>query len=198
MNKEIDLFIRENFYKYLDSYNSKKYPFELYSEFRSSFAELKPSKNDILNAINWKYGNLNKSNSPKVHKAIICKIIELWPDFATSESTNSDHETFLWWKNHLTNDKAKRFITVSFITHLVHFKSDFPIIDQHNFRAMNFMLNSFMFNTSLKKSPSNWEDIQMLKSFINEVSKTHVLKKGDIDKFLMMYGKELKKQLKCP
>jgi hypothetical protein len=38
----------------------------------------------------------------------------------------------------------------------------------------------------------------MLKSFINEISKTHVLKKGDIDKFLMMYGKELKKQLKCP
>jgi hypothetical protein len=53
----------------------------------------------------------------------------------------------------LTKNGNKRYITVSFITHLIH-HNEIPIIDQHNFRAMNFLENKFNLENS-KKSPSN-------------------------------------------
>lgn len=38
--------------------------------------------------------------------------------------------------------KSVRYITIAFITHLVHHFKGIPIIDQHNFRAMNYFTNN--------------------------------------------------------
>ena len=155
----------------------------------------KKSNNDeIANALKWKYGNLGKSNFPISHKLLIIEVEKAWKHFADSKAKDSPIRTFEWWKERLSNGKSGRFVTVAFITHLVHHSKRIPIIDQHNFRAMNYFLNNSSLNTNSKKNPSNWKDVEDLKIFISEISKSLNRNHDDIDKFLMMFGKELKKK----
>ena len=181
---------------YWNQYDRNKYPLEIYKNAKRSFSSKKSSNDQIANALNWKYGNLGKSNFPKSHKSLIIEVEKSWKHFADSNAKDSPRGTFDWWKQRLSNGKSGRFITIAFITHLVHHSKRIPIIDQHNFRVMNYFLNNSTLNPNTKKSPSNWEDIEELKKFISEISKRLNRKDEDIDKFLMMFGKELKK--KCP
>ncbi len=89
----------------------------------------------------------------------------------------------------LANGGRKGFITIAFITHLVHHKKNLPIIDQHNFRAMNYLSG----NLQSKKYPSCWYDIEKLTEFITEISKVNKKKRDDIDKYLMSSERPLKK-----
>ncbi len=179
---------------YLNQYDSKKYPLEIYKNAKRSFSSKKSSNDEIANALNWKYGNLGKSNFPKSHKSLIIEVEKSWKYFADSKAKDSPRGTFEWWQQRLTNGKSGRFITIAFITHLVHHSKNIPIIDQHNFRAMNYFMNNSTLSPNAKKNPSNWEDIECLESFISEISKSLKRKVDDIDKFLMMFGKELKKK----
>jgi hypothetical protein len=179
---------------YLNQYDSKKYPLEIYKNAKRSFSSKKSSNDEIANALNWKYGNLGKSNFPKSHKSLIIEVEKSWKYFADSKAKDSSRGTFDWWQQRLTNGKSGRFITIAFITHLVHHSKNIPIIDQHNFRAMNYFMNNSTLSPNAKKNPSNWEDIESLESFISEISKSLKRKVDDIDKFLMMFGKELKKK----
>ncbi|MCY1310284.1 hypothetical protein D9M70_604600 [compost metagenome] len=63
-----------------------------------------------------------------------------------------------------------------------------PIIDQHNFRAMNHLRRV----SSAKKKPSNWCDIVRLKHFLREASERFQRPEAEFDKYLMMYGRALK------
>lgn len=179
---------------YLNQYDSKKYPLEIYKNAKRSFSSKKPDNTEIANALNWKYGNLGKSNFPKSHELLIREVEKAWKYFADSKAKVSPISTFEWWKERLSNGKTGRFVTIAFITHLVHHSKGVPIIDQHNFRAMNYFTNNSTLNPSSKKSPSNWEDVENLKEFISEISKGLNRKHDEIDKFLMMFGKELKKK----
>lgn len=118
----------------------------------------------------------------------------MWIHFANSKLKDSPTGTFDWWKERLSNGKSGRFITIAFITHLVHHSKKVPIIDQHNFRAMNYFKNNSTLNPNSKKNPSNWEDIEDLEKFISEISISLNRNRDDIDRFLMMFGKELKKK----
>jgi hypothetical protein len=69
-----------------------------------------------------------------------------------------------------------------------------PIIDQHNFRALNYFLNNSVLSPYAKKNPSNWDDIECLKGFVSDISKSLNKKGEEVDKYLMMFGKELKKK----
>jgi Leucine-rich repeat (LRR) protein len=55
-------------------------------------------------------------------------------------------------------------------------------------------MNNSSLNPNSKKNPSNWEDVNGLKNFISEISISLNRNQDDIDKFLMMFGKELKKK----
>ena len=79
---------------------------------------------------------------------------------------------------------------MAFLTHLSH-PDEIPIIDQHNFRAMNYLLNHLGYNSQSKKKPSNWNDIIQLKDFMNVVCKKIKKEHLELDKFLMMYGRSL-------
>lgn len=195
MNNKTHSKIKMEFDCYLKKYNSIKYPTDIYNDFIYAFRNLDPSGEQITNAINWKYGNLNKANSPNSHKAIIIEIKRAWPKFRIAKERYSELETFNWWKKKLAKGSRKRFITIAFITHLVHKTKNIPIIDQHNYRAMNYLRNNFKFSSVTKKFPSGWEDIANLKDFISELSNVHVKKRDDVDKYLMMLGKEIKKKL---
>ena len=195
MNKITHAKIKKDFDSYLIKYDSNKYPIDIYNNFQNAFSKLNPTSEQITSALNWKYGNTNKPNSPKSHKAIIKDIIDAWPKFKLSIERHTELNTFNWWKKTLANGSSKRFITIAFITHLVHKSKKVPIIDQHNYRAMNYLSNNFNFSSTAKKYPSNWEDIVKLKEFISELSKIHNKKHNEIDKYLMMLGKEIKKEL---
>ncbi|MBU6206012.1 MAG: hypothetical protein KJS45_11570 [Bacteroidetes bacterium] len=44
------------------------------------------------------------------------------------------------WNTASPIEEYGRYITIAFITHLVHHSKGIPIIDQRNFRAMNYFL----------------------------------------------------------
>jgi hypothetical protein len=194
MNNKTHLKIKREFDFYLEKYNSVKYPIDIYNDFQIAFSNLNPTSEQITNAIIWKFGNLYKANFPNSHKAIILEIKIAWPKFIVADERYSELETFNWWKKKLAKGGRKRFITIAFITHLVHKTKNVPIIDQHNYRAMNYLMNNLKFSSIFKKYPSSWEDIEKLKDFISELSIILLQKSDDIDKYLMMFGKELKKK----
>jgi hypothetical protein len=59
---------------------------------------------------------------------------------------------------------------------------------------MNYFINNSVLSPDAKKNPSNWDDIESLKGFVIDISKSLNKKVEDVDKFLMMFGKELKKK----
>jgi hypothetical protein len=93
-----------------------------------------------------------------------------------------------------------RFITVAFLLHLLH-PRQVPIIDQHNFRAVNALLASGRPAWKIRRRPSQYADILLVGAFMEAVltawrrrSPESVPSKRDLDKFLMMYGKAIKER----
>lgn len=169
-------------------YDHKKYPSSDYNRFKASFASLRKDNTDISDALIWKWGHWGKNNFPQSHKDLIGEIQELWPYFVESKATYSSEQTFIWWSNKLI--RSSRFITVSFITHLVHHNKLLPIIDQHNFRAMGSLISFVRPHIKFNKKPSQWGDIIDLKYFIASLLEIfHHLEYNKFDKYLMMYGK---------
>jgi hypothetical protein len=55
-------------------------------------------------------------------------------------------------------------------------------------------LNNSVLSSEAKRNPSNWEDVECLKGLISNMEKNLNKKKDEIDKYLMMFGKELKQK----
>jgi hypothetical protein len=194
MNKKQYLNISKSFDCYVSLYDHNKYPGQIYESAKRSFSSLKSNEGEISDALNWKYGNIGKANYPEAHKRIIKEVANSWQQFVRSTAIKSPEDTFDWWKSRLSKGKSSRFVTIAFITHLVHHKKHVPIIDQHNYRAMNYFKNNSVLSPDAKKNPSNWDDIECLKGFISDISKSLNKKNNEVDKYLMMFGKELKKK----
>jgi hypothetical protein len=176
------------FHQVLEDYDFRKYPAYYYAHFKTVFAALNPSNADIEAAMIWKWGHWGKVDFPGRHKELIRELQQLWPQFMASGSTNTPLRTFEWWKDRL--NRQTTYITVAYITHLIHHAEPLPIIDQHNFRAMNALIRLVRPGGKPKKKPSNWADIQSLKSFMMVlVAAIPNLSFSDLDRFLMMYGR---------
>jgi hypothetical protein len=176
------------FNQVINEYDFRKYPAANYEQFKNSFAALNNENNNITDAMKWKWGHWGKQNYPQHQKNLITEIMELWPQYVDSVNNNTSEQTFQWWERHL--NRKTTYITVAYITHLVHYQEPLPIIDQHNFRAMNSLLGCIRQPMHLKKKPSNWNDIIVLKCFMTSI--LNVLPErnfNELDRFLMMYGK---------
>ncbi len=190
--KPIIKFIDENFLQYYNMYDSSKYSLDEYKEYQYSFSRLAPTNTFIEEALKWKWGHAGKSNFPQSHKDIIQEVQSNWKTFASKKFTNPQ-DTFEYWKS-IFNRKTT-YITTVYITHLVHY-SEVPIIDQHNYRAMNHLIKLFVDGDyQFKKKPSNWNDLIQFTKFINDISESMTIDKEKLDKFLMMYGKTIKKSI---
>lgn len=185
-------FIEENLENILSKFDYTKYPQKRYNQFLISFSSFDIKNQDIEDALKWKWGHCNKTNFPGAHRKLIQKTQEAWPEFLTSNEKTNPRETFYWWKNRFS---GKAYITSAFITHLIHHQKPIPIIDQHNFRGMNNLILQERHEFVFKKKPSNWEDVAKLTEFMKTISK-HMrgISFSDLDKFLMMYGKNYAKQ----
>ena len=194
--------IRPIFLGFLDSYKFQKYPAEPYADFKTSFEGLEPSPEIIRDAMMWKWGHWGKPNYPQLHKNLISEIGQSWSQFKSSESASTPEATFLWWRRRFNRNTT--YISSAYITHLVHHASPLPIIDQHNFRGMNHLAKTANRDLSIqltpcderrlsKKKPSNWADIVALKELMESVLVLMpAISFGELDRFLMMYGKDQK------
>jgi len=187
--QEIVNHIRKNFDTYFNKYDFEKYSLNDYKTFQKEFSNLNSENTCIEEALKWKWGHAGKNNYPKKQQELVREVQLNWKDFSKLKFTNPK-DTFEYWKKVFNRNTV--YITTVYITHLIHYK-EIPIIDQHNFRAMNNYIKTFVDNSYLtKKKPSNWEDLILLKKFITNVSKIMEIDKEKLDKYLMMYGKEIK------
>ena len=192
--KQIAGFIFSCFNQISKKYDFKKYPKCVYGRCKLKFSALNPGNQDIHDALVWKYGHWEKSNFPKAHRKVIREVQNLWPQFIKTGNHHSPEGTFQWWQSKIKRPKT-RYITVAFITHLIHHKSAIPIIDQHNFRAMNTLIAGVK-NHKYKKAPSSWQDILDLKFFMNKLlPHLNNVDVSELDRFLMMWGKIVKKKI---
>lgn len=180
--------IDPQFNQVLAQYDFGKYPANSYQAFKNTFSALPPNNNQISDALLWKWGHWGKPNYPQHHKNLIVEVSNLWGIFAASSATTNPQDTFNWWHTKLGRNTT--YITTAYITHLVHHHAPLPIIDQHNFRAMNFLKSQVREAYGYKKKPSNWDDIQNLKQFMTELLRALPNRNfGELDRFLMMYGR---------
>jgi len=167
-------------------YDFGKYPAAPYTNFQTTFGEFNPSAQDFENSLKWKWGHWDKQNFPKKQKILIHEIRDSWESFLVSGQQNIPIRTFEWWAARL----GRAYITVAYMTHLIHHRKSLPIIDQHNFRAMNNLIRNVRPDFIFKKKPSNWQDVQNLKAFMEGISQFMPrITFSELDKFLMMYGR---------
>lgn len=185
--------IAADFSRISAAYDFTKYPADAYRRFRERFALLASENPEIRPALLWKWGHGNKSNFPAAHRDLIEKIESLWPVFVRSDAPADSARTFEWWHNALHPQSV--YITVAYLTHLVHHREPLPIIDQHNFRAMNALVRLVQPSYKFKQKPSRWADILELKGFMLALLPLLDCEGfGDLDRFLMILGKRLKSQ----
>ncbi|MFJ2413031.1 hypothetical protein ACIOMR_28120 [Pseudomonas sp. NPDC087814] len=179
--------VRSTYTEHFSQYSYTKYPAQDYQRFKQTLSALKPDAELDL-ALLWKWGHSGKTNYPGKQGTLIAEISKLWGEYLNWVDVLANAPlpkgTFQWWSERLGR---QRYITSAFLTHLIH-PRDVPIIDQHNFRAMNHLLRLIQ----PKKKPSNWEDITQLKCFLTEASTKLRYSESDFDKYLMMYGRALK------
>ena len=187
--------VKGNFSKYYRKYQSSKYPEKPYVEWKKKFPIPKNVKpEDIKQALEWKYGNWGKSNYPLSHKIIVSKVQKNWDEFV--ELNNYEIESiFAFWRSKLI--EHQNFITIAFITHLIH-NSTIEIIDQHGFRAMNYLFSAVRPSWIGKKNPSDTKDIRNYSEFFKMLLSLLDInsdEKRKLDKFLMMFGKHKAKDI---
>ena len=169
-------------------YNYKLYPNDQYKRFKNTFSSLEKKNDQIYDALRWKWGHWNKTNFPESHKSLINRVESYWNSFVVSQETNDASKTFDWWKDKL--GKNTRYITTAYITHLVHHEKGIVIIDQHNFRCMNFFLKKELPQWKYNKKPSKWSDLALLSDFSEKICQELKWDKSKLDRVLMIYGRD--------
>ena len=179
--------VQATYSEHFAQYSYTKYPAQDYQRFTQTFSAFKANV-ELDSALLWKWGHWGKVNYPRKQGVLIGEIFVLWGEYlkcvAALAETPSPKDTFQWWGERLGR---LRYITTAYLTHLIH-PRDVPIIDQHNFRAMNHFLRVLQ----PKKKPSDWNDIVHLKRFLTEATTRLQYSESDFDKYLMMYGRALK------
>lgn len=191
--QRIAALISSDLHDYIRRYDTRKYPPDIYDRVRRAFltpARVRPT--DIETAILWKYGHLGKSGYPKQHAKLIRDLQRLWPAFARSEMIGPE-ATSRFWFNALGRPKA--FVTIAFLIHLLH-QDELPIIDQHNFRAVNHYMTMVRRSWLSKQVPSRMDDLALVADFVKLVRSAWPAGEPrpsarDLDKYLMMFGKAL-------
>jgi hypothetical protein len=185
------------FVEFASQYDTKKYWPEVYERVRQEFtrpAAVAPSTH--RDALLWKYGHLGKPAIPPDHERLIAQLQIRWS--AVAVDLPNDPEAVYGALDRAFGGKT-RFITVAFLVHLLH-QTTVPIIDQHNFRAVNDLMTSVRPTWKARKRPSKYADILLVSSFMQAVLAAWRLRvpestpsDRELDKFLMMYGKAIKR-----
>jgi hypothetical protein len=189
--------IMPRFREFVILYDTKKYWPEVYQGVRRQFRHpVRVNPVAIRDALLWKYGHLGKPAIPPAHEVLISEVQTAWR--ATARRLPPTPQEAFGVLDRRFGGKT-RFITVAFLLHLLHPRT-VPIIDQHNFRAFNSLLLSVRPSWQVRKHPSTYTDIARLSAFMDALLKAwsrqsprSVPRPRELDLFLMMYGKAIKK-----
>ena len=189
--------IRPIFAKHVAQYDTGKYWPDVYDRVLAAFRDPDlPSAQSLDEALRWKYGHLGKPRIPEAHRRLIAQIQRTWPRRAPELSRSPEAAFELL---NATFGGAKRFVTMGFLLHLL-FPARTPIIDQHNFRAVNALVRSVRPTWQGRATPSRYADIELVRDVIDAIvaawSVEHPASTPsvrELDEFLMMYGKSLKR-----
>ena len=169
-------------------YDFNKYPADRYEEFQNVFPQLDPNNGLIEESLKWKWGYWNKPNYPGRQQQFVEEAQQHWVNYVNQNVNPTSAQTFNWWSNAFNRRTA--YISVAYVTHLIHNAEPLPIIDQHNYRAMGAFKGQLRENHHHKKKPSNWNDIVLLKQFMQSLLPLLPNRGfGELDRFLMMYGR---------
>ena len=187
--------IAKDFHDYLKKYKEKKYPPTELAELRAAFSNpMLVTETIIRRALVWKYGNWGKKRIPQAHERIAKKIAVAWSELPPRgiEATVINLE---WWTRRISKTS---FITSCFVFHLSDHEN-VPILDQHNYRAVNYYFRQVRPGWRGKAKPSRFEDLILVKDFMSAVLKNwsgHISDSrpslDELDRFLMMFGRSLK------
>lgn len=193
--------VHPHFAAYADVYDASKYPPPVLDRLRLLFAN--PSwfqPEDIELALRWKYGHLAKGNYPEPHRALARRIATEWPAHRIGRD-ESPESALARWRALIG---ATSFVTTCFLLHLVA-PDEWPILDQHNFRAVRHYLRGVGVSVPDKAAPSTAEDLRVVRDFVRGVRATWRSATGEpapdadrVDRFLMVYGQQLKSVTKRP
>lgn len=180
-----------------NQYDAKKYPRDVYETVRQAFQVPATVSFETLRiALLWKYGHLGKPTIPPAHEQLIQELQEGWPATLEILAEYPAEPALAFEMLDQRFGPKKRFVTLAFLLHLF-FPHQVPIIDQHNFRAVNSFMSDERDGWRSKKKPSRYSDIECIASFTKAVlaawSRTDqatVPTEREFDQFLMMYGKK--------
>jgi hypothetical protein len=179
-------------------YDAKKYSPDVYKKVRTAFlAPTLVSAEVLRNALRWKYGHRDKSRIPGAHKRLISEIQLKWSRVA-HDLPQSPDLAFAFLNARLGG--PTRFITVAFLVHLI-FQERIPIIDQHNFRAVNALIRHVRPTWRVKENPSRYSDVLVVADFMASViaawrdeDLATAPRSSELDRFLMVCGQDIKKE----
>ena len=192
---EVARAIAKDFHHYLRKYEEKKYPLTELAELRTAFSSLVLVTEAIIRrALIWKYGNWGKTRIPEAHERIAKKIAAVWRELPPGGNEVMAINLARW--AHKVSQTS--FITGCFLFHLSD-HANAPILDQHNYRAVNYYFKQVRPGWRGKAKPSKVEDLILVKDFMEAVLKNwsdHIScprpSPDKLDRFLMMFGKSLK------
>jgi hypothetical protein len=193
---EIARAIKPRFAEFAGRYDEKKYWPAVYQRVRREFRDPTGVAPGIIReALLWKYGHLGKPAIPPAHELLISQLQRGWLT-AMAAIPRAPEDAFV--ALHREFGGTTRFVTIAFLVHLLH-PREVPIIDQHNFRAVNALLAGARPTWRSKARPSRYADIALVATFMKSVTRAwgrrapaSVPSARDLDKFLMMYGKSIK------
>lgn len=186
--------IQPDFPQLMAGYDRHKYPEDGYLAVLHSFARPGgPDRSDIYRALRWKYGHWHKQAYPTHHQRMADRIAGLWPSFQSAAGTDPE-AAFEFWREHLRGPGGTPFVTITFLLHVL-WPERIPILDQHTFRAMHYLLGQVRSGWQSKKKPSTLEDLLMYVEFFNSLQEHWSDGPGRIefDQGLMVLGQQLKK-----
>ena len=197
-DSETETVIRDvaaEFQRFVDRYDERKYPPAELDRLRVAFRRPETlTAADIEAALVWKYGHTGKTNYPDHQRRLAARIAKLWPIHAMSSDEDAAAALQRWQR--LLGPTS--FITVCFLLHLAS-PETLPILDQHNFRSVNFHLTKADGRPARREKPGRFADLILVRDFI-ELVRSNWSRWADqptpsvtqIDRYLMMHGKSLK------
>ncbi len=179
-------------------YDERKYPPEVLHGLRRLFSRPELVQPEDINlALRWKFGHLAKANYPAAHRALAERIGRKWRAHPI-EWNDPPEVTLERWRE----SGEDSYITICFLMHLVA-PDVWPILDQHNFRAVRHLLSDAGLDLAPKQAPSNAEDLRLVRDFSVGVRLVWRAATGqpaptesEVDRYLMMFGKDLKDRLR--
>lgn len=188
----------KNFSDLESEYDGKKYPEDVYERIISSVKRNRGlSKQSLREAILWKYGKwpqFNKGkdyppNCKKVFNAIAQNLTKMNELYCSNIEQNSKIEKMRQKLDKVLSKNS--IVTKAWILH-IYFPEYCKIIDKNTFIAMRCIQKLKRINIR----PRTWEDVREYECFFERYKTHHSMTDRSLDKCLMVFGIELKKEVK--